>query len=152
MAVVVNTEIVNPTSSLTINSDFVCHIVQLIPEDAVIFGGKLYEQSSADNFICDSLTKQLSRLVKGSRCVKDHLKPSHIIYACKNCDVMTNEVDLLEFIDSLVSNVNNRWYTKLKGEVERARNVTPTINRGNDGKIDCCMHLLISIHRLYVLT
>ena len=63
LAAVVNAELVKPNSSLTVNSDFLCPITQLIPEDAVIFGGKLYERSSADEYIRDSLSKRLPRSV-----------------------------------------------------------------------------------------
>ena len=65
LAAVVNVELQNRNCNLNINSDFLCPIAQLIPEDAVIFGGKLYERSSAEEFVCDSLTKPLPRSARG---------------------------------------------------------------------------------------
>ena len=47
LAAVVNAELQNGSCNLNIDSDFLCPIAQLIPEYAVIFGGKLYERSSA---------------------------------------------------------------------------------------------------------
>ena len=83
-------------------------IAQLIPEDAFIFGGKLYEQSSVDIYIRDSLTKQLSRSVRVLPCVKGPLNPLCINYKYENRDAITNKAYLLEIIDSLVSDVDNR--------------------------------------------
>ena len=65
-AVVVNAKLQNRSCNLNVNSDFLCLITQLIPEDAVIFGGKLYERSSAEEFIRDSLAKPIPRSVRGS--------------------------------------------------------------------------------------
>ena len=65
LAAVVNVEVQNRSCNLNINSDFLCLIAQLIPEDAVIFGGKLYERSLAEEFVCDSLTKPLPRSARG---------------------------------------------------------------------------------------
>ena len=143
LATVVNAELVNPSSSITINLDFLCPIAQLVPEDAVIFGGKLYERSSAEEFIRESLTKPLARSFRGSRCVKDPLNPSHIIYACENRLPVNDEDKLLEIIGSLICDVNDGWYTELQEKLERAQSAEPTTNRGNDGKLfDCCVRLL----------
>ena len=133
LAAVVNVELQNRSCSLNINSDFLCPIAQLIPEDAVIFGGKLYERSSAEEFVRDSLTKQLPRSARG-RYVKDPLNPSHIIYACENREALTDEAEIFDITDLLIRDVDNEWYAKLKTEVERAR-ATTQITRGSDGKL-----------------
>ena len=62
LATVVNAQLLLPNTTLTIQSDFLCPITQLIPEDAVIFGRKFYERESAEQIIRDSLTKFLPRL------------------------------------------------------------------------------------------
>ena len=79
-----------------------------------------------------------------SRCVKDPLNPSHIIYACENKDPITHEAEVLEIIGTLVRDVDNGWYTKLKEEVDRARDTEPTTNRGHDGKLIVVFAFLIS--------
>ena len=114
LAAVVNAELQNRSCNLTINSEYLCPIAQLIPEDAVIFGGKLYERSSAEEYIRDLLTKSMPRSVRGSRCVKDPLNPSHIIYACEDRQPVNDETKILEVIDYLICDVDNGWYTKLK--------------------------------------
>ena len=58
LATVANVEIL--AGNLTINSDYVCPISLLIPEDAVIFGGTVYRQNSAEGIICESMTKRLT--------------------------------------------------------------------------------------------
>ena len=134
LAAVVNAELQNRSCNLNINSDFLCPVAQLIPEDVVIFGGKLYKWSSAEEFIRDSLTKPLPRSARGSRCIKDSLNPSHIIYVCQNWQAVTDETELFEIIDSLIRDVDDGWYAKLNEEVERARATTQT-TRGSDGKL-----------------
>ena len=134
LATVANAELLSPGSSFSIHSDYLCPISQLVPEDAVIFGGTLYERSSADSLIRDALRKRLSWRDR-ARCVKDPLNPSRIIYSCKNREAVTNEAQILNIINYLVKDVDYEWYTKLETEVERARSATPTTNRGNDGKL-----------------
>ena len=116
LAVAVNAELVT-NSSLTINSDFLCPIAQLIPEDAVIFAGKLYERSSADAYIRDSLTKLLPRTVRGPRCVKDPLNPLNIIYSCQNRIPIIDDSELLRIINSLIRDVDDGWCLKLKEDL-----------------------------------
>ena len=68
----------------------------------------------------------------------------HIIYACENKDAITHEAEVLEIIGTLVRDVDNGWYTKLKEEVDRARDTEPTTNRGHDGKLIVVFAFLIS--------
>ena len=56
---VVNAKTMAHGSSLTIHTDYLCPISQLVPEDTIFFGGTLHERTSTEEFIRDSLTKGL---------------------------------------------------------------------------------------------
>ena len=129
-----NTTLTIPNTTLTIQSDFLCPMTQLVPEDAVIFGRMLYEHESVEQIIRDSLTKFLPRSQRGSRCIKNPLNPSHIIYSCPGRDPIRNEHEIVNIINELVEDVSDEWYTQLREEVERTTNASPQGVRGNDGK------------------
>ena len=111
LATVVNAQLLLPNTTLTIQSDFLCPITQLIPEDAIIFGRKFYERESAEQIIRDSFTKFLPRSQIGSRCIKNPLNPSHIIYSCPGRDPIRNEHEIINIINELVEDVGDEWYT-----------------------------------------
>ena len=81
-AAVANAQILNGT--ININPDFLCPISQLIPEDAILFGGTLYERSYAEQYIRKALTIRLPQGNRDPRYLKDLLNPSGIIYSCED--------------------------------------------------------------------
>ena len=134
LAAVVNAELLKPGSTLNIRSDFLCPITQLIPEDAIIFGDTLYDRSSAEQIIRDSLTKHLPRKDR-VRYIRNPTNPSHVIYSCNSRMPIRNEHEINNIINDLVHDIDDEWYTKLRAEVEQARTTTPNISRGSDGKL-----------------
>ena len=134
LAAIVNTELLLPSSTLTITSDFLCPITQLIPEDAVIFADTFYERASAEQIIRGSLTKDLPRSHRGSRCIKNPINSSHVIYQCDGRAAITDNAQITTIIDSLVKDVGDEWYSRLQSEVDHARSTVHVTSRGNDGK------------------
>ena len=134
LAVTINAELLRPSSTLTITSDFLCPITQLIPEDAVIFADTFYERASAEQIILGSLTKALPRSHRGARCIKNPINPSHVIYQCDGRTAITDNAQITTIIDSLVKDVGDEWYSRLQSEVDHARSTVNVTSRGNDGK------------------
>ena len=134
LAATINAELLCPSSTLTITSDFLCPITQLIPEDAVIFADTFYERASAEQIIRGSLTKALPRLHRGARCIKNPINPSHVIYQCDSRTAITDNAQITTIINSLVKDVGDEWYSRLQSEVDHARSTVNVTSRGNDGK------------------
>ena len=132
LATVANAEIL--AGNLTINTDYVCPISLLIPEDAVIFGGSVYERASAEGIIRESMTKRLTRWDRGNRCVKDPLNLSRIIYSRSDRSPVNDEGEMVTIVDSLLTDVDTAWYNNLKIEVDRARSANATTHRTTDGE------------------
>ena len=131
LTTVANVEIL--AGRLTISSDYLCPISLLIPEDAVMFGGMVYEQTSAEGIIRDSMTKRLTRWDRGNRSVKDPLNPSRIIYSRSNRQSVS-ESEIIVIIDSLLKDVDTTWYDNLKTEVDQARSIDTITHRSTDGE------------------
>ena len=132
LATVANAEIL--AGNLTINTDYVCPISLLIPEDAVIFGGSVYERASAEGIIRESMTKRLTRWDEGNRVVKDPLKPSRIIYLRSDRLPVHDESEIVTIVDSLLTDVDTAWYNNLKIEVDCARSANTTTHQTTDGE------------------
>jgi len=105
----------------------------MILEDPVILDDTLFEQTFAARYIRDSLTKRLSRLGRGPRCVTDPLNPSHIIFSCEDRSAIFDEGELSLIVASLLNNVDPQWYNK-QSELDRARTVPRPIVRTTDGE------------------
>ena len=121
---------------INIGHDFICPLSQMIPEDPVLFGSRVYEREFVEGYVKDAMTKVLPRRERIKRYIRDPLNHVRIIYT-KSGDgsAVTDNTQMENIINDVIFDVDSSWEANLKKEVDQAlKNPTASI-RTNDGTL-----------------